>query len=55
MTHLQAHHDLHDIRALRREIRRGGQLQQAQVMVLAAGLAAFGIVAVAAAMMTTLL
>ena len=55
MTHLQADHDLHAIRTLRRQIRQGGQLQQAQAMVLAAGLAAFGIVAVAAAMMTTLL
>ena len=41
--------------AARQQARTTGYVQHAQVMLMAAGIAAFGIVAVAAAMMTTLL
>ncbi|WP_156460485.1 hypothetical protein [Devosia sp. Root635] len=41
--------------AARRQARASGYVQRAQVMLMAAGIAAFGIVAVAATMMTTLL
>jgi hypothetical protein len=54
MTHMQAHDEDDVLRAARRRAQLGGHVQQAQIMVLAAGLAAFGIVAVAAAMMSTL-
>ena len=51
MTHL----DLQDPKAIRREARQSGHVHDAQVMLVAAGLAAFGIVAVAAAVLTTVL
>ena len=41
--------------AARRHARETGYVQRAQIMLLAAGIAAFGIVAVAASVMTTLL
>ena len=41
--------------AARQQARATGYVQRAQVMLMAAGIAAFGIVAVAATMMTTLL
>ena len=52
-----AHIDSNDesLAALRQQARQAGYVQQAQVMLIAAGIAAFGIVAVAAAVMTTLL
>jgi len=40
--------------AVRRQARMFGYVRQAQLMLMAAGIAAFGIVAVAAAMLTTL-
>ena len=39
----------------RRQARASGYVQHAQVMLMAAGITAFGIVAVAATMLTTLL
>ena len=45
----------HMLAAARQHARASGYVQRAQVMLMAAGIAAFGIVAVAAAMMTTLL
>jgi hypothetical protein len=54
MAHLDAH-DQHGLQDVRRMARHAGHVQRAQVMLLAAGITAFGIVAVAAAMMTTLL
>jgi hypothetical protein len=47
-------HDRHDMQDVRRMARHSGHVQRAQSMLVAAGIAAFGIVAVAAAMMTTL-
>lgn len=44
-----------DIDTVRRQVRMSGHVQHAQLMLYAAGLAAFTIVAVAAAIMTTLL
>lgn len=41
--------------AARQQARASGHVQRAQAMLIAAGIAAFGIVAVAATMMTTLL
>jgi hypothetical protein len=55
MAHLDTHETDSALRAARRHTRRMGYMQHAQLMLLAAGLAAFGIVAVAAAMMSTLL
>lgn len=54
MAHLETHELDGDMRDVRRLARQAGHVQRAQSMLLAAGLAAFGIVAVAAAMMTTL-
>lgn len=54
MANLDAHDADDMIDGARRSARHAGRLHQAQVMLLAAGLAAFGIVAVAATMMTTL-
>ena len=53
MAHIDSNDD--DLTALRQQARQAGYVQHAQVMLMAAGIAAFGIVAVAAAMMTTLL
>lgn len=52
-----AHIDSSDnsLAAARQQARQAGYVQHAQVMLIAAGIAAFGIVAVAATMMTTLL
>ena len=55
MAHIDTHDQHDDLHAVRRVARQTGHVQRAQAMLLAAGLAAFGIVAVAAAMMTTLL
>ena len=44
-----------DIKAARSKARTADHVQRAQTMLLVAGMAAFGIVAVAAAMITTLL
>lgn len=52
MSHIQA--DL-NIRAARSRARSANHIQRAQTMLFVAGLAAFGIVAVAATMLTTLL
>ena len=43
------------VQAVRSKVRLAGHVQRAQMMVLVAGLTAFGIVAVAGAMMMTLL
>ena len=43
------------IEMARRQARRAGHVQNAQTMLMAAGLAAFGIVAVATAMLTAAL
>jgi hypothetical protein len=53
MAHIDSNDD--GLAALRQQARQAGYVQQAQVMLIAAGIAAFGIVAVAAAVMTTLL
>ena len=53
MAHLDTHDS--DVQAARQVARQLSHVQRAQTMLLAAGIAAFGIVAVAAAMMTTLL
>ena len=55
MAHLDTHEHEGELRAVRQMARQAGHVQRAQGMLLAAGIAAFGIVAVAAAMMTTLL
>lgn len=52
MTHIDSDEAL---MAARQQARTTGYVQRAQVMLMAAGIAAFGIVAVAATMMTTLL
>ena len=52
MTHIDSDEAL---AAARQQARASGYMQRAQVMLMAAGIAAFGIVAVAATMMTTLL
>ena len=49
-----AHIDTGEIEAARHKARLTGHVHNAQVMLLAAGLASLTIVAVAAAMMTTL-
>nr|WP_314262062.1 hypothetical protein [uncultured Devosia sp.] len=54
MTHLDTDEDI-GVRLARQNARRGGHVQNAQVMLAAAGIAAFGIVAVATAMLTTIL
>jgi hypothetical protein len=55
MAHLDMHESGTAIEAARQQARHTGHVHQAQIMLVAAGLAAFGIVAVAAAMMSTLL
>lgn len=55
MTHLDTHESARVLSTARRRARQAGYVQHVQLMLLAAGLAAFGIVAVAAAMMSTLL
>ena len=57
MAHLDMHESGNGIKTARRQARATAYVHHAQIMLLAAGLAAFGIVAVAvaAAMMSTLL
>ena len=55
MAHLDMHESGNAIEAARQQARATGYVHHAQIMLLAAGLAAFGIVAVAAAMVSTLL
>jgi hypothetical protein len=55
MAHLDMHESGNGIETARHRARATGYVHHAQMMLLAAGLAAFGIVAVAAAMMSTLL
>lgn len=55
MAHLDTHDHQAEVQAVRQVAQQLGHVQRAQSMLLAAGIAAFGIVAVAAAMMTTLL
>ena len=55
MAHLDTHEAGNAIEAARQQARATGYVHHAQVMLLAAGLAAFGIVAVAATMVSTLL
>lgn len=50
-----AHFETSEIRAARQKAQLLGHVQNAQMMLIAAGIAAFGIVAVAAAMLTTVL
>lgn len=54
MAHIAAD-NTSELQAIRRHARLGGHVQRAQVMLVAAGMTAFGIVAVAAVMMATLL
>jgi uncharacterized protein (DUF1778 family) len=53
MAELNIHSD-GELRSIRRRAAAGARVQQAQFMLAAAGIAAFGIVAVAAAVMSTL-
>jgi hypothetical protein len=53
MAHIDSNEE--GLAAARQHARQRGYVQHAQVMLMAAGIAAFGIVAVAATMMTTLL
>jgi hypothetical protein len=55
VAHLDAHDHQGELQDVRRMARQAGHVQRAQGMLLAAGIAAFGIVAVAATVMTTLL
>lgn len=55
MAHIDGNEDHGDLASARRQARLAGHVQNAQMMLMAAGLAAFAIVAVAAAMMATLL
>lgn len=55
MAHFDTHEPHDDLQTVRQMARQAGHVQRAHSMLLAAGIAAFGIVAVAAAMMTTLL
>lgn len=55
MAHLDMHESGNGIKTARQQARATAYVHHAQIMLLAAGLAAFGIVAVAAAMMSTLL
>jgi hypothetical protein len=52
MAHIQS--DDEGLAAARRQARQAGYIHHAQMMLLAAGIAAFGIVAVAATMMAAL-
>jgi len=54
MVHLDAQ-EVQQLHSARQRARSAGRVQRVQLMLLAAGMAAFAIVAVAAAMMTTLL
>lgn len=54
MAHIESNDGDGGLIAARRHARVAGHIQHAQIMLVAAGIAAFGIVAVAAAMMTTL-
>jgi hypothetical protein len=53
MAHIDSND--HGLEMARRQARQSGYVQHVQVMLMAAGIAAFGIVAVAATVMTTLL
>ena len=55
MAHLDMHESGNGIETARQQARATGYVHHALIMLPAAGLAAFGIVAVAAAMMSTLL
>ena len=55
MANLDTHDRDSMLERARQSARQAGHIHHAQVMLVAAGLAAFGIVAVAATMMTTLL
>jgi hypothetical protein len=55
MANLDMHGTGNGVKAARQQARATGYVQHAQIMLLAAGLAAFGIVAVAATMVSTLL
>ncbi len=54
MAHIEIENNAGDIKAARNKARTADHVQRAQMMLVVAGLAAFGIVAVAATMMTTL-
>ncbi|SMQ58836.1 hypothetical protein SAMN06295905_0141 [Devosia lucknowensis] len=53
MTHLSS--DRYDIEAIKRSARLGGHVHRARAMVIAAVLSAFGLVAVAATVLTSVL
>lgn len=55
MVHIDSNEAESVLTAARQQARATGYMQRVQVMLMAAGIAAFGIVAVAATMMTTLL
>lgn len=55
MAHIQTDNFIGTLEATREKTRLANHIQHAQMMLLAAGLTAFGIVAVAATMMMTLL
>jgi hypothetical protein len=55
MAHIESDEADDTLAMARQHARQSGHVQRAQVMLVAAGMTAFGIVAVAAAMMTTLL
>lgn len=55
MAHIDSSDGDDGLNQARHNARQAGYLQNAQIMLVAAGLAAFGIVAVAATMITTLL
>jgi hypothetical protein len=55
MAHIESSDSDDGLVQARHNARQAGYLQNAQIMLVAAGLAAFGIVAVAATMITTLL
>lgn len=54
MAHIEGDQLDEGLALARRQARRSGYVQHAQLMLVAAGISAVGIVAVAAAMMTTL-
>jgi hypothetical protein len=55
MAHIDVDNPIGTVEAARSRARVADHVQRAQLMLVVAGLAAFGIVAVAATMMTTLL
>ena len=55
MAHIDTHSGGESLETTRLQARQAGYVHHVQLMLVAAGLAAFGIVAVAAAMVTTLL